>query len=107
MRSRIKNVYIIGRRGPLDAKFTTVEIREMSELLDCNQVLSKGTLQSISKTILEDEIGKQYRILTSFPEEKPRNSNKTKTVEFKFAILALGQPLQRNRSHDITQVEKG
>ena len=86
LNSGIKNVYIIGRRGPLDAKFTTVEIREMSELLDCNQVLSKGTLQSISKTILEDEIGKQYRILTSFPEEKPRNSNKTKTVEFKFYL---------------------
>ena len=86
LNSGIKKVYIIGRRGPLDAKFTTVEIREMSELLDCNQVLSKGTLQSISKTILEDEIGKQYRILTSFPEEKPRNSNKTKTVEFKFYL---------------------
>ena len=86
LNSGIKKVYIIGRRGPLDAKFTTVEIREMSELLDCDQVLSKGTLQSISKTILEDEIGKQYRILTSFPEEKPRNSNKTKTVEFKFYL---------------------
>ena len=58
----------------------------MSELLDCDQVLSKGTLQSINKTILKDEIAKQYRILTSFPEEKPRNSNKTKTVEFKFHL---------------------
>ena len=89
LNSGIKKVYIIGRRGPLDAKFTTVEIREMSELLDCDQVLSKGTLQSISKTILEDEISKQYRILTSFPEEKPRNSNKTKTVEFKFYLSPI------------------
>ena len=89
LNSGIKKVYIIGRRGPLDAKFTTVEIREMSELLDCDQVLSKGTIQSISKTTLEDEIGKQYRILTSFPEEKPRNSNKTKTVEFKFYLSPI------------------
>ena len=89
LNSGIKKVYIIGRRGPLDAKFTTVEIREMSELLDCDQVLSKGTLQSMSKTILEDEIAKQYRILTSFPEEKPRNSNKTKTVEFKFYLSPI------------------
>ena len=65
LNSGIKKVYIIGRRGPLDAKFTTVEIREMSELLDCDQVLSKGTLQSISKTILEDEISKQYVATTS------------------------------------------
>ena len=89
LNSGIKKVYIIGRRGPLDAKFTTVEIREMSELLDCDQVLSKGTIQSISKTTLEDEISKQYRILTSFPEEKPRNSNKTKTVEFKFYLSPI------------------
>ena len=36
--SAIKQVYIIGRRGPLDAKFTTVEIREMGELLDCESI---------------------------------------------------------------------
>ena len=40
----IKKVYIIGRRGPLDSKFTTAEIREMGELLDCDSILSKGTL---------------------------------------------------------------
>ena len=89
LNSGIKKVYIIGRRGPLDAKFTTVEIREMSELLDCDQVLSKGTLQSMSKAILEDEITKQYRILASFPEAKQKNSNKTKTVEFKFYLSPI------------------
>ena len=99
--SGIKKVYIIGRRGPLDAKFTTVEIREMSELLDCDQVLSKGTLQSMSKTILEDDIAKQYRILTSFPEEKQKNSNKTKTVEFKFYL----SPINILGTDRITDVE--
>ena len=101
LNSGIKKVYIIGRRGPLDAKFTTVEIREMSELLDCDQVLSKGTLQSMSKTILEDEIAKQYRILTSFPEEKQKNSNKTKTVEFKFYL----SPINILGTDRITDVE--
>ena len=101
LNSGIKKVYIIGRRGPLDAKFTTVEIREMSELLDCDQVLSKGTLQSMSKTILEDDIAKQYRILTSFPEEKQKNSNKTKTVEFKFYL----SPINILGTDRITDVE--
>ena len=101
LNSGIKKVYIIGRRGPLDAKFTTVEIREMSELLDCDQVLSKGTLQGINKTILEDEIAKQYRILTSFPEEKQKNSNKTKTVEFKFYL----SPINILGTDRITDVE--
>ena len=101
LNSGIKKVYIIGRRGPLDAKFTTVEIREMSELLDCDQVLSKGTLQSMSKAILEDEIAKQYRILASFPEAKQRNSNKTKTVEFKFYL----SPINILGTDRITDVE--
>jgi NADPH-dependent glutamate synthase beta subunit-like oxidoreductase len=89
LNSGIKKVYIIGRRGPLDAKFTTVEIREMSELLDCDMILSKGTLENINDSILDDDIGKQYRILTSFPEEKLSNSIKTKTVEFKFYLSPL------------------
>jgi hypothetical protein len=76
--SSIKQVYIIGRRGPLDAKFTTVEIREMGELLDCDSILSKGTLSKIANNLLGEEIAKQYRILTSFPEEKSTNSNKLK-----------------------------
>ena len=101
LNSGIKKVYIIGRRGPLDAKFTTVEIREMSELLDCDQVLSKGTLQSMSKTILEDEIAKQFRILASFPEAKQRNSKKTKTVEFKFYL----SPINILGTDRITDVE--
>ena len=101
LNSGIKKVYIIGRRGPLDAKFTTVEIREMSELLDCDQVLSKGTLQSMSKAILEDEIAKQYRILASFPEAKQKNSNKTKTVEFKFYL----SPINILGTDRITDVE--
>ena len=73
----------------------------MSELLDCDQVLSKGTLQSMSKAILEDEIAKQYRILASFPEAKQRNSNKTKTVEFKFYL----SPINILGTDRITDVE--
>jgi len=86
LNSTIKKVFIIGRRGPLDAKFTTVEIREMGNLLDCETILSKGTLNKIDKNLIDAEIAKQYRILTSFPEEKPTNSNKAKTVEFKFYL---------------------
>ena len=81
--SNIKKVYIIGRRGPLDAKFTTVEIREMGELIDCVSILSKGTLSLIDKNLLE-ELPKQYKILTSFAEKN--NSPLNKTVEFKFYL---------------------
>jgi NADPH-dependent glutamate synthase beta subunit-like oxidoreductase len=68
--SHIKNVHIIGRRGPLDSKFTTVEIREMGELIDCDSILSKGTINNIDENLLNDDLPKQYKILTSFDEKK-------------------------------------
>ncbi len=82
--SSIKKVYIVGRRGPLDAKFTTVEIREMGELNDCSALLSTGTINSINKNQLNDDLSKQYRILTNFPEANNINTEKNKSVEFKF-----------------------
>jgi len=82
--SSIKKVYIVGRRGPLDAKFTTVEIREMGELNDCSALLSNGTINSIDKNQLNDDLSKQYKILTNFPEANNINTGKNKSVEFKF-----------------------
>ena len=87
--SSIKNVYIIGRRGPLDAKFTTVEIREMGELLNCDSILSPGTIKNIDEKLMNDDMSKQYRILTSFSENKPKDSDKSKTVEFKFHLSPI------------------
>ncbi len=37
--SPITDVYMVGRRGPIEAKFTNVELREMGELEDCHPVL--------------------------------------------------------------------
>jgi ferredoxin/flavodoxin---NADP+ reductase len=34
--SNIRNVHMIGRRGPVQAKFTQVEIKELGHLSDCN-----------------------------------------------------------------------
>ena len=87
--SSLKTVHIIGRRGPLDAKFTTVEIREMDELIDCDSILAKGTKNNIDKNLLNDDLPKQYRILTSFNENKPENSAKFKTAEFNFHLSPI------------------
>lgn len=34
--SKIRSVYMVGRRGPVQAKFTQVEIKEMGHLADCD-----------------------------------------------------------------------
>ncbi len=37
-RSRIREVYLLGRRGPAQAAFTNPEVRELGELADCDTV---------------------------------------------------------------------
>ena len=68
----------------MDTKFTTVEIREMEKLLNCYAVLSNGTINNIDKKLLNDELAKQYKILTNFPELKDIDRYKKKIIEFKF-----------------------
>jgi ferredoxin--NADP+ reductase len=40
----IKDVYMVGRRGPIEAKFTNVELREMGELTACAPVIDGSIL---------------------------------------------------------------
>ena len=43
--SRIKDIYMVGRRGPVQAKFTQLEIKEMGQLADCDPVVRAEDLQ--------------------------------------------------------------
>ncbi len=40
----LSDVYMVGRRGPIEAKFTNVELREMGELVDCAPVVDPAVL---------------------------------------------------------------
>lgn len=42
--SKVKDVYIIGRRGPAQAKFTTPELRELTELAEADFILNDSDL---------------------------------------------------------------
>lgn len=43
--SKIKEVHMIGRRGPAQAAFTPIEIREFGELADCDVIIDPNDLQ--------------------------------------------------------------
>ena len=55
--SRIREVYLLGRRGPAQAKFTTPEVRELGELADTETttVESEVQLDPLSREVLETE----------------------------------------------------
>lgn len=43
--SRIKNIYVIGRRGPAQAKFTSKELKEFGQLAGCDPVVDAEELR--------------------------------------------------------------
>ncbi|HKH21735.1 MAG TPA: FAD-dependent oxidoreductase [Gammaproteobacteria bacterium] len=43
--SKIREIHMIGRRGPAQAKFTHVEIRELGELADCDPIVNPDDLK--------------------------------------------------------------
>ncbi len=61
--SRIQHIYMIGRRGPVQAKFTQVEIKEMGRLNGCDAVIDPGEMEfdAISQTEYDDPENKHAR----------------------------------------------
>ena len=57
--SKIQEVHMIGRRGPAQAAFTPIEIREFGELADCDPVVSPTELELNPASRAELEIAKE------------------------------------------------
>lgn len=55
----IKDVYIIGRRGPVEAKFTNKELKEMGALADCMPVVDRAQLP----IVIDGEMSDHARVL--------------------------------------------
>jgi len=43
--SKVKNIYVLGRRGPAQAAFTNPEIKELGELADANVIVAPDEVQ--------------------------------------------------------------
>ncbi|MBI3069209.1 MAG: FAD-dependent oxidoreductase [Betaproteobacteria bacterium] len=70
--SRVRDVYMMGRRGPAQAKFTHQELREFGTLADCDPVVAPGDLElnPASREELADRSNrasaKSYEVLQRF-----------------------------------------
>jgi len=86
--SRIRDIYVIGRRGPAQAKFTAKELREFGELEDCDPVVATEELilNPASQQELEEKtnIGskKIYDLFREFSERA--SGGKSRRVHFQF-----------------------
>ena len=70
--SRIKEICIIGRRGPAQAKFTSVELKELGHVPDCGAVVDPADLELNAASLAEladkanDEGRKNVALFKSF-----------------------------------------
>ncbi|HLF17825.1 MAG TPA: FAD-dependent oxidoreductase [Candidatus Omnitrophota bacterium] len=93
-KSHIKEVHMIGRRGPAQAAFTPVEIREFGELGHCDAVIDPKDLElnEASQKELADPKNapkkKNYEILKEFAQHGERGRGK------KFVIHFLESPVE-------------
>lgn len=110
--SAIKDVYMVGRRGPIEAKFTNVELREMGKLENSVPVVDAGVLpDSVEGEWSDrDQRLKERNLATmkEFLEIDP--AGKEKRVHFSFyakPIEILGGETVEGIRMERTRVEDG
>lgn len=76
-KSKIRDIHMIGRRGPAQAKFTHSELRELGELADCDPIVDPDDLElnPASQEELADRRNranmKSYEVLQGFASRPP------------------------------------
>jgi ferredoxin--NADP+ reductase len=87
-RSKVREVYMLGRRGPLQAAFTNPEARELGELegADIHVLPEEVELDPLSAAELEttedDSLRKKIEILQDFAKHEPTGKPKRLTLRF-------------------------
>ena len=84
--SRVKDIYMIGRRGPAQAKYTTKELRELGELLNADIFVDKADLvldEASQKVADEDRaVSTQLKELHNFAEREPEGRARRVHIRF-------------------------
>ena len=89
-KSRIREVYLLGRRGPAQAAFTTPEIKELGDLADADITVSpaEAELDELSRQALERApdraTSKKVQIIQSYAK-RPR-TDKSRLLVLRFLV---------------------
>ena len=92
--SHVKEVVIVGRRGPAQAAFTNPELLELGELADADVVVDSGELDralAVHDTEAEENITsrRNVEILRSYAERTPAGRAKRIVLRFLLSPTAL------------------
>ena len=93
--SAIKEVYLLGRRGPAQAAFTNPEIKELGELAGADVVIDprEAELDPLSRAALakapDRATTKKVEILQSFAHKPPTGKPRLLTIRFLVSPVEL------------------
>jgi len=107
--SKLKEIHVIGRRGPAQAKFTPKELREFGELSDCNPIILEEDLQlnDESKKELEEKTNVTNRkVYDQFCEYSKRELDSSKSKKCFFRFLMGPQEIIGNNQIEKLILEK-
>lgn len=107
--SKVKNIYVLGRRGPAQAKFTNPEIKEFGKLEIADPVVKPEELEldrESEKLVESDRLTRQnVEILREYAERG--QGDKSRKVHFRFLVSPVeihgkdgrvsGLKIERNR----------
>ncbi|HEX2436508.1 MAG TPA: FAD-dependent oxidoreductase [Solirubrobacterales bacterium] len=85
---RVKEIVVLGRRGPVQAAFTNPELRELGEMADADIHVDPAQLEldDLSRSFLESEADitarKNFEILTEFANKQPQGKPKRIVLRF-------------------------
>jgi ferredoxin/flavodoxin---NADP+ reductase len=89
--SKVREVHMIGRRGPAQAKFTTKELRELGELPGVDIVVGDGeadldafdpTGESARLATSDRHVRGNYQVISKWAAQQPAGSTRRLTVRF-------------------------
>jgi ferredoxin--NADP+ reductase len=92
--SRIKEVYMLGRRGPAQGAYTPPELKELGEMQDASVVVlhSEAELDDLSKTFMADAdrgTERKVEIIQRFAEQAPSTKNRRLHLRFLVSPVEL------------------
>ncbi len=86
--SKVREVRMVGRRGPVQAAFTPPELKELGELADCDVLVDPAELElnAASRAELEElkwrDAIKNYELLKNLAARAPAGKNRRLMIQF-------------------------
>jgi ferredoxin--NADP+ reductase len=93
--SHVKEVYLLGRRGPAQAAFTTPEVKELGEMEGCDPIVlpSEATLDELSKQQVtasaDRSVLRKVELLQGYAVRAPAGKRKQLHIRFLVSPVEL------------------